>query len=41
MALPFSGRCHLMEWRSQLLGVPSNWERPVTGNAIPLNGNAQ
>ena len=86
MAFPFTGRSHLMEWRSQLLGVPSrafpwpgawdeesgaaldwgrsrtwggrvprhflrpkrqamgtpsNWERPVTGNAIPLNGNAQ
>ena len=34
--------------RRQAMGTPSNWERhsikgerPVTGNAIPLNGNAQ
>jgi len=31
-----------MAWRRrQAMGTPSNWERPVTGNAIPLNGNAQ
>ena len=30
-----------MAWRRrQAMGTPGNWERPVTGNAIPLNGNA-
>ena len=30
-----------MAWRRrQAMGTPSNWERPVNGNAIPLNGNA-
>ena len=26
--------------RRQVMGTPSNWERPVNGNAIPFNGNA-
>jgi hypothetical protein len=26
--------------RRQAMGTPSNWERPVKGKAIPLNGNA-
>ena len=26
--------------KRQAMGTPSNWERPVTGNAITLNGNA-
>ena len=30
-----------MAWRRrQATGTPSNWERPVTGNAITLIGNA-
>ena len=31
MAFPFTGRSHLMEWRSQLLGVPSYWAFPWPG----------
>ena len=31
-----------MAWRRrQAMGTLSNWERPVNGNAIPLNGSAQ
>ena len=38
-------RSRLMEWcqawrRRQAMGTPSNWERPITGNAITFIGNA-
>ena len=35
-------KCKLaMAWRRrQAMGTPSNWERPVNGNAVTLNGNA-
>ena len=36
MAFSVAGRSHLVEWRSQFLGVPSYWAFPVTGRSHGL-----